>query len=355
MNRGAKLGGFAQVTGEGGVSRHHLEAGGDLVYQVGTGYFGCRADDGRFDPDRFAETAARESVRMIELKISQGAKPGHGGILPGRKVTAEIAEARGVPVGTDCISPAFHTAFSTPVGLCEFVGRLRELAGGKPVGFKLCIGRPEELFAVCKAMIETAILPDFITIDGSEGGTGAAPIEFCDRMGVPVKEGVVLAHNALVGINLRDKVRIAAAGKLVTGFQIAQTLALGADWCNSARGFMFAVGCIQAQACHTNECPVGVATQDRGLQRALVVSDKAQRVANFHRNTVEALAEVIAAAGLDDPAQLVPEMLFQRTSPTEIRSFDELYGFIEPGQLLEGHAGERLQPYWDRAKAASFR
>jgi glutamate synthase domain-containing protein 2 len=354
MNRGAKIGGFAQVTGEGGVSRYHLEAGGDLVWQIGTGYFGCRREDGGFDPDRFAETAAKPSIKMIELKISQGAKPGHGGILPGRKVTAEIADARGVAIGTDCISPAFHTEFGTPTGLCEFIGRLRELANGKPIGFKLCIGQLEEFFGVCKAMVETSILPDFITIDGAEGGTGAAPIEFCDRMGMPVKEGVVLAQNALVGINLRDKIRIAASGKLVTAFQIAQALALGADWCNSARGYMFAVGCIQAQACHTNECPVGVTTQDHGLQRALVVADKAERVANFHRNTVETLADVIAAAGLEHPSQLTPELLFQRTSPTEIRSFAELYEHIQPGQLLEGHAGERLQPYWDRANALSF-
>lgn len=354
LNQGALKGGFAHVTGEGGLSRYHREPRGDLVWQIGTGYFGCRTDDGGFDADRFAEQAQLEQVRMIEVKLSQGAKPGHGGILPGRKVTPEIARARGVPVGVDCVSPSSHSEFSTPRGLLEFVARLRELSGGKPVGFKLCVGRVEELFGVCKAMVETGMTPDFITVDGGEGGTGAAPIEFSDHIGMPVKEGLVLVHNALVGIGMRDRVAVAASGKLVSGFEIAAAIALGADWCNSARGFMFAVGCIQAQSCHTNQCPVGVTTQSRRLQRGLVPANKAERVCNFHRNTVEALAEVIAAAGLSDPSELAPRHLCQRTSPTDIRTLDQLYEFFEPGQLLEGNAGEQFQYFWDIARADAF-
>ncbi|MHC5026371.1 MAG: FMN-binding glutamate synthase family protein, partial [Planctomycetota bacterium] len=344
---------FAHVTGEGGLSRYHREPGGDIIWQIGTGYFGCRADDGRFDPDAFGEQAMLEQVKMIEVKLSQGAKPGHGGILPGSKVNAEIAAARGVAIGQDCISPPYHTAFDSPIGLLEFVAKLRELSGGKPIGFKLCIGRPDEFFAVCKAMRTTGIVPDFITVDGAEGGTGAAPIEFSDHVGMPAREGICLVDNALRGVDLRDQVRVAAAGKLVTAFQISAAMALGADWCNSARGFMFALGCIQAQACNTNECPVGVATQDPKFTKGLVVADKAQRVCNFHRNTVEALAEVIAAVGLHSPSELRPRHLFQRTSPTEIRSFEQLYSFYETGQLLDGNAGD-LQPYWDAARAEAF-
>ena len=354
MNKGAKMGNFAHNSGEGGLSCHHREFGGDLIWQIGTGYFGCRTDDGDFDPDRFAEQAAQEQVRMIEVKISQGAKPGHGGILPGAKVTPELAEARGVPVGVDCVSPAFHRSFGTPIELLEYLTRLRELAGGKPVGFKLCVGRADDFFAVCKAMIETGLHPDFITVDGAEGGTGAAPIEFSDHIGLPGREGILLVHNALVGINMRDSVRVIASGKLISGFEIAAALALGADACNSARGFMFAVGCIQAQTCHTNQCPVGVTTQNRHLQRALVVDDKAERVRSFHHKTVEALAEVIAAAGLDRPDQLEPSHIYQRTSPTDIKSFDQLYNFYQPGQLLDHRAGERMQRYWDAADSSRF-
>ena len=354
LNKGAKLGDFAHNTGEGGVSRYHEEFGGDLIWQIGTGYFGCRTADGDFDADRFAAQATHRQIRMIEVKISQGAKPGHGGILPAAKITPEIAEARGVPRGADCVSPAYHRAFGTPIELLEFMARLRELSGGKPVGFKLCVGRPDEFFAVCKAIVQTGLAPDFITVDGAEGGTGAAPIEFSDHIGLPGREGILLVHNALVGINVRESIRIIAAGKLISGFDIAVALALGADLCNTARGFMFALGCIQAQTCHTNQCPVGVATQRRSLQRALVVSDKAQRVWNFHRKTVAALAEVVAAAGLDDPAQLQASHIFQRTSPAEIKSFDQLYTFYEPGQLLDDRAGTRLQRFWDIADASRF-
>ena len=354
LNAGACRGGFLHNTGEGGISRYHREGGGGLVWQIGTGYFGCRNDEGRFDDEMFRKQATDDQVKAIEIKLSQGAKPGHGGILPGAKVTAEIAEARRVPVGVDCISPSGHREFSTPLGLLEFVQRLRNLSDGKPVGFKLCVGRFEEVFAICKAMLETGTSPDFITIDGSEGGTGAAPTEFSDRLGTPLKEGLLLVHNALVGIGLREQVRIAASGKIVTAAEMAAACALGADWCNSARGFMFALGCIQAQRCHTNTCPVGVTTQSRRLQRALVPEDKAERVYNFHRNTVKTLAELLAAAGLQHTRELEPRFLCQRISPSHFEYFDQIYDFLAPGQLLEGRANGFLQRFWDRARPDTF-
>ncbi len=355
LNAGAGKGGFLHNTGEGGISRHHRSGGGGLVWQVGTGYFGCRTENGQFDGDMFSEQARDDQVKAIEIKLSQGAKPGHGGILPGAKVTPEIAEARRVAVGVDCISPSGHSAFSTPIGLLEFVARLRDLSGGKPIGFKLCVGRFEEVFAVCKAMLETGIAPDFVTVDGAEGGTGAAPIEFSDRLGTPLKEGLLLVHNALVGIGLRDRVKLGASGRLVTAAEIAGACALGADWCNSARGFMFALGCIQAQRCHTNACPVGVTTQNRSLQRSLVPAEKAERVYNFHYNTVHALAELLGAAGLQHPSELEPRHMCQRISPNKFEHFDKLYDFLEPGQLLEGRANDFLQPFWDEARPNSFR
>ncbi len=354
LNMGAKKGNFFHNTGEGGISRYHREGGGGLVWQIGTGYFGCRTDEGRFDPDNFARQAADDQVKVIELKLSQGAKPGHGGILPGPKVTPEIAEARHVPVGVDCISPSGHREFSTPIGLLEFIDKMRQLSGGKPVGFKLCVGRFEEVFAICKAMVETKITPDFITVDGSEGGTGAAPIEFSDRLGTPLKEGILLLQNALVGVGLRDEVKLGASGKMVSAAEIAAVSALGADWTNSARGFMFALGCIQAQKCHTNHCPVGVTTQRKRLQRALVPSNKAERVYYFHHNTVHTLAELLAAAGLRHPGELEPRHICQRISPCQIEYFDRLYDFLEPGQLLEGKANAFLQRFWDEARPDSF-
>jgi len=354
LNEGARKGGFAHNTGEGGISRYHREPGGDLIWQIGTGYYGCRTPEGKFDPERFQEQACQEQVKMIEIKLSQGAKPGHGGILPGVKVTREIAEARGVPVHQDCISPPFHGAFSTPIGLLEFVARLRDLSRGKPVGFKLCVGDPLEFMAVCRAMLETGITPDFITVDGAEGGTGAAPIEFSDHIGMPIKEGLVLVHNALCGIQVRDRVRVIASAKLVTGFEMAAAHALGADTINSARGFMFSLGCIQAQRCHTNRCPVGVATQDKWLQRALRVSDKAQRVERFHCHTVNALAEVTAAAGVECPWELTPRHLYQRVSPWEIRPLSALYPTLEPGALLSPRGGGFLRRYWEAARSDRF-
>jgi len=354
LNSGAAKGGFAHNTGEGGISKYHRAGGGDLIWQIGTGYFGCRNSEGGFDAGLFKQHACEPQVKMIEIKISQGAKPGHGGILPGKKVTEEIAEARKVPVGKTVYSPAFHTAFSTPIGLLEYVRELRTLSGGKPVGFKLCVGRPHEFFAVCKAMHQTGIRPDFITVDGGEGGTGAAPIEFSDRIGLPLKEALIFVHNALVGIDVRKQVRVAAAGKLVSAFHLASAHAMGADWCNSARGFMFSLGCIQAQSCHTNECPVGIATQSARLARGVVVSDKGERVYHFQRNTVEALAEVVAAAGLGHPNELRPSHIMERTSQTEIRTLARLYEFYEPGQLLEGKANDLLQRHWDMAQAETF-
>ena len=355
LNEGAKLGEFYHDTGEGSISPYHREHGGDLVWELGSGYFGCRASDGRFDPERFAAQAASPQVKMIEIKLSQGAKPGHGGILPKHKVTEEIANTRGVPMGEDCISPSRHSAFSTPTELLQFIAQLRELSGGKPVGFKFCLGHPWEFMGIVKAMLETGILPDFIVVDGKEGGTGAAPLEFTDHLGVPLREGLLFVHNTLVGSNLRDKIKLGASGKIVSAFDIARVLAIGADWANSARGFMFAIGCIQSQSCHTNKCPTGVATQDPLRQRALVVEDKAQRVYNFHRNTLKALAEMLAAAGLDHPAQIDAKHLVQRMSATEIKLFAQQHVFLAPGELLSGQiAGEFYERMWRMARADSF-
>ena len=354
LNGGAKLGGFAHNTGEGGLSSHHLEPGGDIVWQVGTGYFGCRDDAGRFDPARFAEKAAIPQVKMIELKLSQGAKPGHGGILPARKVTLEIAQIRHVPMGKDVLSPPTHTAFSTPIGLCEMIAKMRELSKGKPIGFKLCVGKRREFFAICKAMIETGITPDFITVDGGEGGTGAAPLEFSNVLGTPLNEGLVFVHNALVGSGLRDRIRIVASGRVVTGFDIAHKMAIGADLCASARAMMFALGCIQAQKCNTNECPTGVATQDPDLVAGLVVSDKTRRVYNFHRNTVKAFTELIAAGGLARPEELRPWHILRRVSPTETKHYGEMYRYLKKGELLAGDAPPEYQRAWKAAQAASF-
>ena len=354
LSTGAKAGGFAQDTGEGGLSPYHMAGGGDIIWEIGSGYFGCRTADGRFSAEQFAATASLEQVKMIELKLSQGAKPGHGGVLPGAKVSPEIARIRGVPVGKDCISPARHSAFNTPVELLQFIDQLRRLSGGKPTGFKLCIGHPHEFLAICKAMLATGLTPDFIVVDGKEGGTGAAPQEFIDHLGMPMREGLSLVHNALIGVGLRQTIRIGAAGKIVTGFDIARAFALGADWCNAARGFMFAIGCIQSQHCHTDRCPVGVATQDAGRQRGLVVADKATRVANFHKATVASLAEVVAAAGLDHPSGFTAHHVSRRVSPSEIKTFAELYRELKPGELLAGTQDTRFKAAWAMARAETF-
>ncbi|MGB0102384.1 MAG: FMN-binding glutamate synthase family protein [Nocardioides sp.] len=355
MNLGAKKGNFAHDTGEGGYSRYHREAEGDVIWQIGTGYFGCRDANGDFDPEAFRKTATLPAVKMIEIKVSQGAKPGHGGILPAAKVTAEIAEARLVPQGQDVFSPTYHKAFSTPLEMVAFIAQLRELSGGKPVGFKICIGDPREFMGIVKAMLETGVYADFIVVDGGEGGTGAAPLEFSDSLGSPLTEGLLVVQNALVGAGIRDRFKIGASGKMVTASAMASSMALGADWCNSARAFMFAVGCIQSQRCHTNRCPVGVTTQDAKLQRALIVPDKADRVHHYHRNTVHALAEMIAAMGLDHTDQLRPHQVVRRVGQGRALALDEIYPLLEPNDLVNGVALERFQKWWDESSAESFR
>lgn len=355
LNKGAKSGGFFHDTGEGGVSPYHREFGGDLVWELGSGYFGARNLAGGFDATLFAESAADPQIKMVELKLSQGAKPGHGGVLPAAKVSAEISQIRGVPMGQDCVSPASHSEFSTPAGLLEFVARMRELSGGKPAGFKLCIGHPWEFMAICKAMLETGITPDFIVIDGKEGGTGAAPLEFMDHVGMPLRDGLSFAHNALIGIGVRDKIKIGASGKITSAFDMAKVMALGADWCNAARGFMFAVGCIQAQSCHTGLCPTGVTSQDPARQRAIVVPDKAERVTNFHQNTLHALAELVAAAGLSHPKELQPHHFQRRASSDKVISFAEQYEQLKPGQLLaDPSSSPHFRDAWALSSAISF-
>lgn len=355
LNLGARRGGFAHDTGEGSISPYHLEAGGDLIWELGSGYFGCRHDDGSFDPVRFAEQAAQPAVKMIEIKLSQGAKPGHGGILPADKVTPEIAATRGVPIGRDCVSPSRHSAFSTPLELIDFIARLRELSGGKPVGFKLCIGQPWEFMAIVKAMLETGITPDFIVVDGKEGGTGAAPLEFSDHLGVPLREGLLFVHNVLVGTGLRERIMLGASGKIISAFDIVAVMALGADWVNAARGFMFAIGCIQSQSCHTNRCPTGVATQDVLRQRALVVPDKADRVHAYHDHTLKALAELIAAAGLQHPEQIEARHVLRRISETEVRMFAQLHYMASPGELVDGCSQSNFYAQvWQMARSSSF-
>lgn len=356
LNLGAKMGGFAHDTGEGSISRHHRTHGGDLIWELGSGYFGCRDDDGHFNDEKFVINALNPQVKMIEIKLSQGAKPGHGGVLPGPKVTAEIAEARGVLMGQDCVSPASHSSFNTPLEMMAFIRKLRELSAGKPIGFKLCVGHPWEWFAIVKAMQESGTTPDFIVVDGAEGGTGAAPLEFSDHMGMPMLEGLRLVHNTLVGVNLRDRIRLGASGKIISGFDVARTLALGADWCNSARGFMFALGCIQAQTCHTGNCPTGVTTQDPQRQMALVVPSKAERVKNFHQHTLESLQELMQSAGLHSPSELDLHHIERRLSEFETRPLSELMPAIQPGALLQASTDwpDVFQRYWSHASAATF-
>jgi glutamate synthase domain-containing protein 2 len=354
LNGGARKGGFAHDTGEGGFSPYHRENGGDIIWEIGSGYFGCRDPDGSFSAEKFEAVAAFEQIKMIEIKLSQGAKPGHGGVLPAAKVTAEIAAIRGVPVGVDCISPARHTAFSTPLGMLQLIEDMRRACGGKPVGFKLCVGHPWEFLAICKAMLETGICPDFVVVDGTEGGTGAAPLEFMDHLGMPMREGLNFVHNALVGIGVRERVRIGAAGKIATAFDIARAVALGADWCNAARAFMFSLGCIQSLSCHTDRCPTGVSTQDPTRSRALIVPDKLERVYNFHRATLHALAELTAAAGLDHPDEFRPVHFCRRVSPREVLTFAELYPALRPGELLEGTSDPRFREAWTLSRPDSF-
>ena len=354
LNKGAAMGGFAHNTGEGGVSPDHKEFGGDLVWQMGTGYFGARTHDGDFDPAKFRDRAADDQVKMVELKVSQGAKPGIGGVLPADKITKEVSEIRDVPMGKDCISPAAHRVFSTPVELIEFIAKMRELSGGKPAGFKLCVSSRREVLAICKAIREVGTAPDFIVVDGSEGGTGAAPIDFEDHMGMPLTHGLMTVHNALVGTGLRDQIKLGASGKVAGGSDIVMRMIQGADYTNSARAMMMAVGCIQAQRCHTGECPTGVATQDPRRNRAVVVKDKSQAVYNYHKTTVNTAVRLMASMGVNDPADLTPEMLRRNISPTESRSYASIYEWLRPGQLLEDPPSSWAQE-WKAASPDTFR
>lgn len=352
LNRGAKLGGFHQDTGEGGLSKYHLMEGGDLVWEIGTAYFGCRTKDGKFNPEQFKEKSRHPNVKMVEIKISQGAKPSHGAILPGVKVTQELAEARGVEAGVDCLSPPAHSTFSTPIGLLEFVQQLRELSGGKPTGFKLCIGILQEFMAVCKAMLETKIYPDFIVIDGSEGGTGAAPFEFSDSVGMPLNEGLIFAHNCLVGIDVRKHIRLIGSGKIITGFDMLTKIALGADILNSARGMMFALGCVQSRRCHLNTCPTGVTTQDPKRRYALDVNEKAVYVKNFHDATLKSFLEVLGATGLERPEELQPFHVHRRVSKDAALTYDEIFPYLEPNDILKGRVPEKYRNYMKLWKEA---
>ncbi len=354
LNLGAKQGGFYHDTGEGGLSKYHLKHGGDIVWEIGSGYFGCRDGDGNFDPGKFRDSAQRDEVKMTEIKLSQGAKPGHGGLLPGRKVTEEIAEARQVEAGKDCLSPRGHSAFSTPVGMLEFAARMRDLSGGKPVGLKLCVGQKHEVLALMKAMIKTGIHPDFIVVDGAEGGTGAAPLELSDWVGMPLTEGLIFMQNALVGAGLRDHVRLAASGKVYSGMGLAKNLALGADWCNAARAFMFSIGCIQAKRCHTGTCPTGITTQDKWRQRGLVVDVQGPRAARFHDKTLASLGDIVAAAGLSHPRDLRPHHLTTRSSAVDAREQDELHAFLSPGVLIDAPEQTGYAEWWKAADPDSF-
>jgi len=349
LNQGAAKGGFAHDTGEGGLTKYHLN-GGDVVWELGTGYFGARTKDGGFDAEQFREKAAHDAVKMVSLKLSQGAKPGIGGVLPGGKVTQEIADARSVPKGQTCVSPPSHKVFSTPRELIQFIAQMRELAGGKPAGFKLCVGTRHELLAICKAMVAEGTTPDFIIVDGSEGGTGAAPAEYEDHVGTPLTEGLMLLHNALVGCGLRDRVKIGCSGKVATGSDIVKRLAQGADYCNAARAMMMAVGCIQSQRCNTNQCPVGVATQDPKRSRALNVPNKTERVYQYQHAAVTEATRLIASMGLHSPAEVTPHHLVRRVDHVSARSYGELFEWLSPGELLEdppelwAHAWERADP-----------
>ncbi len=352
LSQGAKRGGFAQNTGEGGIAPEHVEGGGDLIWQIGTGYFGCRTRDGAFDGDAFERQAQHPSVKMIELKLSQGAKPGHGGVLPGIKVTRKIAEIRHVEPGRTVISPASHPAFDSPVGLLEFVDRLRKRSGGKPTGFKLCVGRRTDFFAICKAMLDTGIKPDFITVDGGEGGTGAAPLEFSNSIGMPGRDAWVFAHNALQGAGLRDRIKLVASGRIISAFHMVRAIALGADLCATARGMMFALGCIQSLRCNANTCPTGIATQNPALIYGLDVNDKAARVARFHAAMVHGFFELLGAMGLSSPDDLRPEHIFRRVDDLHVRNMRELYEYLEPGQLLDDrYLPEGMSDEWSQARS----
>ncbi|MDP3560066.1 MAG: FMN-binding glutamate synthase family protein, partial [Legionellaceae bacterium] len=332
---------------------YHLQ-GGDVTFQLGTAYFGCRDDQGHFAPEEFRTEALREEVKMIEVKLSQGAKPSHGGILPAAKLTPEIAKVRKVAMGHDVLSPPAHSAFDSPIGLLEFVNTLRTLSNGKPVGFKLCLGQRAQFLAICKAMLETELYPDFITVDGAEGGTGAAPLEYVNNVGEPLEAALVFVHNALVGVNVREKIRVIASGKVATGFDLVEKIALGADMCNSARGMMMAAGCIQSKQCNANTCPTGVATQNPRLQRGLVIDDKKHRIAHFHENTIRSFLELVGAMGLDHPSELQPYYLMRRIAQATVKPLSEIYDYLEPGQLLSKYIPNDYKIHWELADPKKF-
>lgn len=353
LNLGAKIGNFYHNTGEGGISSYHLQ-GGDIVFQIGTGYFGCRNEKGEFDPEEFKKEASRPEVKMIELKLSQGAKPGHGGILPAAKLTHEIAKVRKVPMGQDVLSPIAHSAFHTPIELMKFIQKMRILSNGKPIGFKICIGQRKQFLAICKAMLETNIFPDYITVDGGEGGTGAAPLEYSNHVGEPLESALLFVHNSLVGCNIRDQIKIICSGKIITGFDMILHIALGADVCNSARGMMISLGCVQSRQCNLNTCPTGVATQSKRLQYGLVVEDKKYRVANFHKNTMHSFMEIVGAMGLHNPSEIKPYFLKRRISETKIKPLNEVFNFIEQGSLLGSNLPDEFKEIWLRANPNEF-
>ena len=355
LNRGAKIGGFSHNTGEGSMSPYHLEHGGDIVWQIGTGYFGCRDDNGNFNPETFETNATKDVVKMIEIKLSQGAKPGHGGILPAAKLTQEIADIRHVPMGSDVVSPPAHSSFSNPTELMHFIKQLRDLSGGKPIGFKLCIGRRDEFLAICKAMITTGITPDFITVDGGEGGTGAAPTEMTNSVGTPLKDALIFVNNALTGFGVRNKIRIIASGKMLSAFHILRAMTLGADTVNSARGMMLSLGCIQARTCNTDHCPTGIATQNPSRNKAIIVTDKSQRVANFQRETVKNLVELVGAAGLNGVDELEAKHLNRRIEGVNIKTYQQLYPALNENVLLDETSIPESWLYdMEQANAASW-
>lgn len=354
LNWGAQMGGFAQNTGEGGLTPYHTKHQGDIIFQIGTGNFGCRKPNGDFCDDSFKEKAELPMVKMIEIKLSQGAKPSHGGLLPGAKVDEEIAKLRGIEIGKDCLSPPMNPAFSTPRGLLQFVNHLRELSNGIPVGFKLCIGQKKEFYSIIKAILETKIYPDFITIDGAEGGTGAAPLEFSNRFGLPINEALAFAHSSLVGANLRDKISLICSGKVATGFDMIHKLSIGADVCHSARAMLFTVGCIQSLKCNTNECPTGVATQDVSRANAIVPDLKRHHVFNYHKNTIKSFREMLGAMGLSTVDALTPAHVFHRLTDNQTVSYAELYPYLSKGQLLSDATPEALKADWDNASSERF-
>lgn len=351
LNAGAKIGGFAHNTGEGGISPHHLKNGGDLIWQIGTGYFGCRDEAGNFSEELFRSKVSRPEIKMIEIKLSQGAKPGHGGILPAKKNTPEIAAIRHVKPYTTVASPPYHTAFSSPRGLIEFIKRLRELSDGRPIGFKLCVGKKSEFVGICKAMVELDSYPDFITVDGGEGGTGAAPQEFSNYVGAPMMDGLAFVHNMLVGYGIRQHVKVIASGKILSGFHILRAIALGADGCNSARAMMMALGCIQALLCNTNRCPTGITTQDPKLTVGLVVEDKKYRVANYHEEVVKSFVELCGAAGVSEPGNLTRSHIYRRVFMNEVRTFEDVFPSLKPGCILAGDIPEKYKQDVEMAKA----